>query len=107
MRRIFVMILCLVIAILIASAPLAYRATGGQIHQILAQQSLTDVKDRVQSPSDRDKTMFVPACKVDSSLMDHRSKSDKLSSGDRSSTDKSQSGEAPRHYEVGSLQCQA
>jgi hypothetical protein len=106
MRRMFVMTLGLVIAVLIAYAPLAYLATGGQTHQILTQQSLTDVKDRVPSPSDVDKDVFVPACKVDSSLMDRRSKSDKLSGG-RSSADKSQSSEPPRHYEVGSLQCQA
>jgi hypothetical protein len=107
MRRIFVMTVGLVIAILMASATLTYLTTGGKPVQILTQQSVKDVQDREPSHMGTDKELFMPACKMDSSLMDRGSKSEKPSPDDRSSADKSQSSNPPIQNEVGSWQCQA
>ncbi len=107
MGRIFVMTVGLVIAILMASAPLAYLTTGGRSHQIMTQQAVKDVQEIESSHSGADKELFVPACKMDSSLMDRGAKSEKSSQDDRSSGDKSQSSNRSVRIEIGSWQCHA
>ncbi len=107
MRSTLIMTVSLVIAILLASPPLAYLTTAGELPQILAHRSDKYVQDTVGSPSGADKELLVPACRFDSSLMDRGSKSEKPLQGGRPSPSKIESGNPPIHYEVGSMECQA
>jgi hypothetical protein len=106
MKTAFVLTLGLMMAIVMAFVPLAYQAAGGEPLQISAQQSLKDVKGGVTTPSGADKGLFVPACLLDSTLIDRMSQGNPRT-GDQSSRDTPQPVGPAKHYKVGSYECQS
>ncbi len=106
MRTAFVLTLGLMMAILMVFVAPIYLASGGQPQQVSAQQPVTAGKDTVQSPSGGDQNLFVPACILDSTLIDRMTPGNP-GTDNRSSRDTPQSAGPAKHYKVGTFECQS
>ncbi len=104
MKRAFVLTICLVLAIMAAPAALTYLPAGATPYQT-AIQSPVNPHDRSLSPGDTNKSLYVPSCTVDSSLLGKRLP-DKSSTEDSSATGEAKSEISTDDIEIGSLRCQ-
>jgi hypothetical protein len=106
MNRRVAVTLGVIAAIMIVYAPVAMPERGGMPDQVYAPQSPVDTRDRVHSPSDVNRELFRPACKLDTSLMD-QGLTGKSPPSKRPWTNDPVAGSPPKIFDVGSFQCQS
>jgi hypothetical protein len=106
MKKILVLSICLVLAIMAASTAPAYLTVGKTPHQTAIRQLPVNPQDRSLSPGNAGKTLYVPSCTIDSSLTG-KSIMDKHSTGGSFPAGNSIFNAPPVKVEIGSLRCRA